>query len=222
MTIDVSPYRAPHGIQIDTKGLLYVVCDLDRKLLVIDPKKRAIRGSDRTTKVRAIGSRFLPDASKAYVTNKEYRPFVSVIDLKQRKIVGRIPVAGGTEGIAASPDGKRIVVMAHAEPTMIVIDSATDAVVDRIALKDQGRGAYKVYYSPECALKVLTMNLGARLMNVFDAANLKKVSRRFLPNRQRSDGVRLLSRRKNRAGGESRRRDGDCGGFVKDAGGEQF
>ncbi len=169
--IDVSPYRAPHGIQIDTKGLLYVACDLDRKLLVIDPKKRAIEAAidnEGTGHWLAI----LPDASKAYVTNKEDRPFVSVIDLKQRKIVGRIPVPGGTEGIAASPDGKRIVVMAHAEPTMVVIDPATDVVTDRIAIKDQGRGAYKVYYSPD-GTKVLTMNLGARLMNVFDAANLK-------------------------------------------------
>ena len=26
--IDVSPYQAPHGIQIDSAGMLYVVCDL--------------------------------------------------------------------------------------------------------------------------------------------------------------------------------------------------
>ena len=170
-SIDISPYRAPHGIQIDRQGLLYVACDLDRKLLVVDPRKRAIEAAidnEGTGHWLAI----LPDASKAYVTNKEDKPFVSVIDLRQRKIVARVPVAGGTEGIAASPDGKRIVVMAHAEPTMVVIDPATDTVVDRIAIKDQARGAYKVYYTPDGS-KVLTMNLGARLMNVFDAANLK-------------------------------------------------
>ena len=41
-TIDVSPYRAPHGIQIDADGMLYVCSDLDRKLLVIDPKARKV------------------------------------------------------------------------------------------------------------------------------------------------------------------------------------
>ena len=37
-----SPYQAPHGIQIDAAGKLYVTCDLSRKLLVIDPKKRVV------------------------------------------------------------------------------------------------------------------------------------------------------------------------------------
>lgn len=31
-TIDVSPYQAPHGIQIDSHGTLYVTCDLSRKM----------------------------------------------------------------------------------------------------------------------------------------------------------------------------------------------
>jgi len=156
-SIDVSPYHAPHGIQIDAKGLLYVACDLDRRLLVVDPKKRAIEAAiDNEGSGHWLA--ILPDASKAYVTNKEDKPFVSVIDLKQRKIVARVSVAGGTEGIAVSPDGKRIVVMAHAEPTMVVIDPATDTVIDRIALQGQGRGAYKVYYTPDGS-KVLTMNL---------------------------------------------------------------
>jgi len=42
-TIDVSPYQAPHGIQIDDTGIIYVTCDLSRKLLVIDPKARSIQ-----------------------------------------------------------------------------------------------------------------------------------------------------------------------------------
>ncbi len=41
-TIDTAPYRAPHGIQIDANGTVYVSSDLDRKLLVIDPKARKV------------------------------------------------------------------------------------------------------------------------------------------------------------------------------------
>src|SRR6478672_9441064 len=37
-SVDVSPYRAPHGIQLDNQGTVYVTSDLDRKLIVIDPK----------------------------------------------------------------------------------------------------------------------------------------------------------------------------------------
>ena len=41
-TIDIAPYQAPHGIQIDAGGKLYVVCDIRKKLLVIDPAARTI------------------------------------------------------------------------------------------------------------------------------------------------------------------------------------
>ena len=49
--------------------------------------------------------------------------------------MSKIPVPGGTEGIAVSPDGMRVIVMAHTEPGLVVIDPATDAIVDRIAIK---------------------------------------------------------------------------------------
>ena len=58
----------------------------------------------------------LPNASKAYVENKNDRPFVTVIDLKARKVIGHIPVPNGTEGIAASPDGKRVMALDYKEP----------------------------------------------------------------------------------------------------------
>src|SRR5262245_40399467 len=35
--IDLAPYRSPHGVQIDARGMLYVTAELERKILVIDP-----------------------------------------------------------------------------------------------------------------------------------------------------------------------------------------
>jgi len=170
-TIDLTPYRAPHGIQIDRNGTVYVTCDLDRKLLVIDPKARVIKDAI-DTEGTGHWMALLPDASKMYVANKTDRPFVSVIDMKSRKMTGKVPAPNGTQGIAASPDGKLVVAMDSAEPILIVIDPATDKVTDRIPLTGQTRGAYKVYFSPD-GRRLLTMNLGARLVNVFDAANLR-------------------------------------------------
>jgi DNA-binding beta-propeller fold protein YncE len=110
--IDVSPYQAPHGIQIDAAGKIYVTCDLSRKLLVIDP--RVINGKTGTIEA-AIDTEgtghwvaVLPDASKAYVANKNDKPFVSVIDLKARKMTGEVHLPNGTQGVVASPDGKLI------------------------------------------------------------------------------------------------------------------
>jgi YVTN family beta-propeller protein len=169
-SIDVAPYRAPHGIQIDASGMLYVCSDLDRKILVIDPKARkVVHAIDTEGTSHWIG--LLPDGSKIYATNKNDGPFVSVIDLRAHKLVGKIQVPGGTQGIAVSPDGQRVVVMASAEPTAIVINPASDTIVDRVTLANQKAGGYKAYFSPD-GKYLLTMNLGSASINIFDAANL--------------------------------------------------
>jgi YVTN family beta-propeller protein len=169
-TIDIAPHRAPHGIQIDQKGLIYVACDLDRQLLVIDPKTRKIQAEIGTEGTgHWIG--LLPDASKIYVTNKNDKQYVTVIDLRTRNIVARIPAPNGTEGVSVSPDGKRVVVMESQKAAMLVIDPATDKIVERIELKGQNKG-YKVYDSPD-GRKLLTMSIADDVVSIFDPNNLK-------------------------------------------------
>jgi YVTN family beta-propeller protein len=165
-TIDVSPYQAPHGIQIDDSGTIYVTCDLSRKLLVIDPKARTIEtaiDTDGTGHWSAV----LPDASKAYVANKNDRLFISVIDLKKRRIVARIPAPNGTEGITASPDGKRVVAVDHSEPKILVINPEIDQVAVTIPLEGNTKAAFKPRFSPDGS-KLLVCNLAERLVNVID------------------------------------------------------
>lgn len=113
----------------------------------------------------------LPDGSKAYVENKNDRPFVTVIDLKARKIVARIPTPNGTEGIAASPDGKRVVALGYKEPVMFVIDPATDKIVDQVALQDNHGPGSRVRFSPDGA-RILTDNGNEQLVNILTAADL--------------------------------------------------
>jgi DNA-binding beta-propeller fold protein YncE len=168
--IDIAPYLAPHAIQVDAAGTLYVASDQDRTLLVIDPNRRAITAAidtDGTGHWIAM----LPDASKVYVANKNDKPFISVIDVKARKISARIPAPNGTQGIAASPDGKRVVAMDFKEPRLLVIDTATDSVIDQVTLRGNTGGAYKAYYSPD-GRSLVTMSLGGQV-NIFDAANLR-------------------------------------------------
>lgn len=170
-SIDTSPYRAPHGIQIGPDGTIYVASDLDRKLLVIDPKARKVtKAIDTGGTTHWIG--ILPNGSKIYATNKN-DPFVTVVNLKTGMVATKIDVPGGTEGIAVSPDGTRVIVMAHTEPGLVVIDPTRDIIVDRIALQGQsGGGAYKAYFSPD-GKRLLTMNLGSSVINIFNAADLK-------------------------------------------------
>ena len=171
-TIDVSPYIAPHGIQVDSRGKLYVSCDLSRKLLVIDPKTCAIEAAI-DTEGTGHWVAVLPDGSKAYVPNKNDKLFISVIDLKARKMVGRIPAPNGIQGIAESPDGKRVVASDLAEPTLLVIDTATDSVIDRVAVQGMTKGSFKPRYSPDGSkILVCSISQGQGQVNIINTADL--------------------------------------------------
>jgi YVTN family beta-propeller protein len=168
-TIDVSPYQAPHGIQLDDAGKIYVTCDLSRKLLVIDPKTRGIEAA-LDTEGTGHWAAVLPDASKAYVVNKNDKLFVTVIDLKKRSIIARIPAPNGTEGIAASPDGKHVVAVDHSEPKLFIIDTSSDAVAVTLPLQGNTKAAFKPRFSLDGS-KLLVCNLSERLVNVIDTAD---------------------------------------------------
>jgi YVTN family beta-propeller protein len=160
-------------VQVGANGLLYVTAELDRKVLVVDGEAGRIvdtidhEGSGHWLAV-------LPDGSKAYVANKDDKPFVSVLDLKTRKQIGTVPMPRGTQGIAASPDGRRVIAMDIARPEIAVIDTATDTVLERIALADTTDPAYKAYYSPDGKW---LMTMAGSTIGIFDAANLRAPQR---------------------------------------------
>ena len=169
-SIDLSPHQAPHGIQIDAAGTLYVACDLSRKVLIVDPKKRSVEAA---IDVEGTGHwiALLPDASKLYVANKNDKPFISVVDVKARKMVGRIPVPHGIQGITASPDGKAVLAADDSEPVLHMVSTANDSLVDHIRVIGVERGLYKVFYSPD-GKRVLTA-LPSGQVNIFKAADLR-------------------------------------------------
>src|SRR5262249_16870205 len=109
--------------------------------------------------------------SKAYIANKADRMFITVIDLKSRKVTGHIPMPNGTEGIVASPDGKRVVAVDYKDPEMVVIDTKTDMIIDKASLKDNTKAAFRVAYSPD-GKYILVDNSAQQLVNVFEAADI--------------------------------------------------
>lgn len=171
--IDLAPYRSPHGVQIDASGKLYVTAELERKVLVIDPEAgRIVATIDHEGSGHWLA--VLPNGRKAYVANKDDKPFVSVLDLAAGKQIGRIPMPNGTQGIAASPDGTRVVAFDYAAPEMAVVDTATDAVVERIRLAGATEPAYKGYFSPD-GRWLLTM--AGSTISLFSAADLRAPQR---------------------------------------------
>jgi YVTN family beta-propeller protein len=171
--ISLAPYKSPHGIQIAPDGTVYVTAELDRKVLHVDPGRgRILDAIDVEGSAHWIA--ILPDGSKLFVANKNDKPFVGVVDLKTKKLVGRIPMPKGTQGIAASPDGTKVVAMDYAAPVAVVIDAKTEQVVDRITLQGQTGGAYKAYFSPD-GKWLLTMT--GSMITILDARNLKGLQR---------------------------------------------
>jgi YVTN family beta-propeller protein len=169
-TIDVSPYQAPHGLQVDAQGRLYAACDLSRKFLVIDPKTRKIIDAI-DTEGTGHWAVVLPDGTKAYIANKNDRLFVSVLDLKTRKMIAKIPMPKGTQGITASVDGKRVLAMDFSEPRVAVIDTQSDTVVDEIALQDSTKGAWRAKYSPD-GKHLVIVSVNDRTATVLSAGDL--------------------------------------------------
>ena len=169
-TIDVSPYQAPHGLQVAANGTLYATCDLSRKFLIIDPKSGKIQAAI-DTEGTGHWAAVLPDGSKAYVANKNDRLFVSVIDIKARKMVGQVPMPKGTQGITASPDGKRVIAIDYSDPKFYVIDTATDKIIDTVVVDKNTVGPFRARYSPDGSL-MMTVNHMNAVANIFDARNL--------------------------------------------------
>jgi DNA-binding beta-propeller fold protein YncE len=173
-TIDISPHQAPHGIQIDAAGKLYVVCDITKKLLVIDPAARKI---ESVIDVEGTGHwiAVLPDASKAYVSNQSGQEFISVVDLKTRKMIGKIPATGGARGIVASADGKRVFAIQGRAPHLLVIDTSADTVLDRIELQGHTAAGYKLRASLDGRTLLVCSGIGGMdsYINILDVADLR-------------------------------------------------
>jgi DNA-binding beta-propeller fold protein YncE len=171
-TIDVSPHLAPHGLQVDDAGMLYASCDISRTFLVIDPAAGTIEAA---IDIEGAGhwAAVLPDGSKAYVANKDDVPFVSVVSLKTRRMVGRVPMPNGTQGIAASPDGARVVAMDFAEAKFYVIDTQRDEIVETVEVAQNTIGPFRARYSPDGAV-LITVNHVDSLANIYDARDFSQ------------------------------------------------
>lgn len=168
--IDVSPYRAPHGMQVDAAGRLYVTCDLDHKVLVIDPATRRIEAAIDTGEP-GHWIALAPEAGRLYVSAHGAQPFISVIDVNTRRVIDRIPIEHGTMGITASPDGRTVLAADAAAPLLHIISTRTDREIGQVRVQSYDRALYKVFYSPDGRYVLTCLPTGQ--INIFSAADLE-------------------------------------------------
>lgn len=133
-TIDVSPYQAPHSIAWDADGLMWVTCDKSNCVIVVDPKSGKVLGEVPTQSQGSHWILAMADGKKAYTSNK-FSPFLSVIDLKARKMIKRLPNPEGSEGIAFSHDQKKLYFVNHREWILQVVDTTKDEIVEHVRIE---------------------------------------------------------------------------------------
>jgi DNA-binding beta-propeller fold protein YncE len=183
--VDLGPaLRAPHGMAATHDGKLWVTCDIPNTLVCLDLATRTVEAAyDNPGKGGHIVE-VLADESKLYVSAKEGP--LGVFDLRERRFTVAVPMArsgvtagngAGSEGVAPTPDGTRLIVIDNDETALRVVDVATSREVSRAPLLPavfsnprRSRSA-KLGFSPDGRWLVAT-SYATGLVWIIDAADL--------------------------------------------------
>ena len=154
-TIDLRPYIAPHTLKLGPDGFIYITCENSAKVVVVD--RHANKVIDAIDSGSTNGHRLIiaPDGQRLYTENEEDGT-VSVIDLPKRKLLDKIKTPRPLAGIAIAPDGRTVIAVDDAQPTLFLIDTETGRVREELVLKDVPKPAQIVRYAPDNSLLAVT------------------------------------------------------------------
>jgi DNA-binding beta-propeller fold protein YncE len=146
--IDLRPYVAPHTLKLGPDGLVYITCENSAAVVVIDPDGDRVIGSIETGSTNAHRLIIAPDGTRLYTENEEDAT-LSVIDLPGRKLVGKIETPRPLAGIAIAADGRTIVAVDDAQPTIFLVDTASGTVRQEVQLKGVRKPAQIARFAPD-------------------------------------------------------------------------
>jgi YVTN family beta-propeller protein len=154
-TIDLRPYIAPHTLKLGPDGYIYITCENSAKVLMIDRHTNKV--VDAIDSGSTNGHRLIvaPDGQRLYTENEEDAT-VSVIDLPSRRLLGKIHTPRPLAGIAISPDGRTVIAVDDAQPTLFLIDTRAGRVREELVLKDVPKPAQIARYAPDNSLLAVT------------------------------------------------------------------
>ena len=149
--IDLRPYIAPHTLRLGPDGLIYITCENSAVVAVIDRSTHKV--IDAIDSGSTNGHRLIisPDGRWLYTENEEDST-VSVIDLPNRKLQGKIKTPRPLAGIAISADGRTLVAVDDEQPTLFLIDAKSESVVGTMRLEGVAEAAQIARYSPDNSL----------------------------------------------------------------------
>jgi YVTN family beta-propeller protein len=172
-TIDLAPHRRPHGVAWLADGRRIVVtAEEDRALLTVDVDTGAIVSKVETGQKVSHMVAVTPDGVRAFVANIGSGS-VSVIDLREGKLVKDVPTGAGAEGIDITPDGRHVWVTNREADTVTVLDAGSLAVVKELPSKSF---PIRARLTPD-GRHVLVSNARTGDVAVFDARERREVRR---------------------------------------------
>ena len=153
--IDLSPYVAPHGLQIGPDGLLYITCENSGVVAVVDLANKNVVDAIETGSANSHRLAVAPDGQWLYTENEEDAS-ISVIDLPGRRLVRQIATPHRLAGLAVSPDGKLVIAVDDEEPTLVLIDASSFDIVTTVRLDGVPEPAQIARFSPDGRVLLIT------------------------------------------------------------------
>ena len=153
--IDLSPYVAPHGLQIGPDGVLYITCENSGVVALVDLVTHEVVGAIETDSANSHRLAIAPDGRRLYTENEEDAS-ISVIDLPGRKLVRQVATPHPLAGLAISPDGTLLVAVDDEEAVLVLIDLLNFAIVGTVPLDGVPEPAQIARYSPDGGILLVT------------------------------------------------------------------
>lgn len=173
-TIDLHPLVAPHSLQLGPDGLIYVTCENSAKVAVIDRQNNTVVAEIDTGSVNCHRLAIAPDGQRLYTENEEDAT-ISVIDLPNRKLLGKIETPRPLAGIAISEDSATIVAVDDVEPVLFLIDAKAQRVRSEMPLEGVPKAAQVARYAPDWSLLAVT-SLNSNTVSLIDVSFRKQTA----------------------------------------------
>jgi YVTN family beta-propeller protein len=172
--IDLRPYIAPHTLKLGPDGLIYITCENSAVVCVIDRSSHKV--IDAIDSGSTNGHRLIiaPDGRRLYTENEEDTT-VSVIDLPNRKLLGKIETPRPLAGIAISADGRTVVAVDDAQPSLFLIDVEAGCVRDEVRLQGVPKAAQIARYAPDNSLIGVT-SLNSDTVSLIDPSFQQQIA----------------------------------------------
>ena len=171
--VNIGPHSAPHGMAVAPDGFLWVTCETEGAVILVDPSARTrSKAVVATVPVGVKGPHWLamtPDGSKIYAANKEH-PVLSVIDTGSRRLSAEVRVPGGVEGLCISSDGRRVFAASLARSALWLIDPSEDRAIRESPLDEPGG---RVLATADGSLLLVT-HYQSGTLGVYDLPSLRR------------------------------------------------